>query len=35
MRKAKQILLESNLSITQIASEVGYANTQSFNRFLS
>lgn len=33
IEKAKQLLLESNLSITQIAAEVGYANVQSFNRF--
>jgi len=33
IQKAKQMLLESNLSISQIASEVGYANVQSFNRF--
>ncbi|MFC5470951.1 AraC family transcriptional regulator [Cohnella suwonensis] len=33
IEKAKQLLLESKLSITQIASEVGYYNVQSFNRF--
>ncbi|GMK37730.1 hypothetical protein PCCS19_07840 [Paenibacillus sp. CCS19] len=33
IEKAKQLLLESNLTITQIAAEVGYANVQSFNRF--
>lgn len=33
IQKAKEILLESNLSISQIASEVGYYNVQSFNRF--
>lgn len=33
IEKAKQLLLESNLSMTQIADEVGYANVQSFNRF--
>jgi AraC-like DNA-binding protein len=33
IEKAKQILLESNLSIAQIATEVGYYNVQSFNRF--
>lgn len=31
--KAKQLLLESDLTMTQIASEVGYYNIQSFNRF--
>lgn len=31
--KAKQMLLESNLSIAQIAGEVGYYNVQSFNRY--
>ncbi len=30
---AKRLLLESNLCISQIALEVGYMNTQSFNRF--
>lgn len=33
IQKAKQILLESNLNMTQIATEVGYYNVQSFNRF--
>lgn len=33
IEKAKQILLETNLSMTQIAAEVGYYNVQSFNRF--
>ncbi|MFD1956855.1 helix-turn-helix domain-containing protein [Paenibacillus thailandensis] len=33
IRKAKQLLLESKLTMTQIASEVGYNNVQSFNRF--
>ncbi len=33
IEKAKALLLESNLSIAQIASEVGYYNVQSFNRF--
>lgn len=33
IEKAKQLLLESNLNITQIASEIGYFNVQSFNRF--
>ncbi len=33
IEKAKAMLLESKLSIAQIASEVGYANVQSFNRF--
>jgi len=33
IEKAKQLLLESDLSITQIASRVGYYNVQSFNRF--
>lgn len=33
IEKAKQLLLESNLSIAQISSEVGYYNVQSFNRF--
>lgn len=33
IQKAKQLLLESKLNITQIASEVGYYNVQSFNRF--
>jgi len=33
IEKAKQLLLESNMSISQIATEVGYYNVQSFNRF--
>ncbi len=33
IESAKRLLLESNLTITQIASEVGYYNVQSFNRF--
>lgn len=33
IEKAKQLLAESNLSMTQIAGEVGYSNVQSFNRF--
>lgn len=33
IQKAKQLLLESNLNMTQIASEVGYYNVQSLNRF--
>ncbi|OIB02089.1 AraC family transcriptional regulator [Paenibacillus sp. LC231] len=32
IEKAKELLLESNLSIAQIASEVGYMNVRSFNR---
>lgn len=30
---AKRMLLETTLSISQIALEVGYMNVQSFNRF--
>ncbi|MCK0472818.1 AraC family transcriptional regulator [Halalkalibacter sp. APA_J-10(15)] len=33
IEKAKQMLVESNLTIAQIASTVGYNNAQSFNRF--
>lgn len=33
IEKAKQLLLETPLTIAQIASEVGYYNVQSFNRF--
>lgn len=33
IEKAKQLLLETSLTITQIAAEVGYYNVQSFNRF--
>lgn len=33
IQKAKQLLLESSFNITQIATEVGYYNVQSFNRF--
>jgi AraC-like DNA-binding protein len=33
IEKAKQLLLESDLTMTQIASEIGYFNVQSFNRF--
>ncbi|TYP73350.1 helix-turn-helix domain-containing protein [Paenibacillus methanolicus] len=33
IERAKQLLLETNLSMTQIAAEVGYSNVQSFNRF--
>lgn len=32
IEKAKELLLDSNLSIAQIASEVGYMNVRSFNR---
>ncbi|UQZ33276.1 AraC family transcriptional regulator [Paenibacillus sp. PK3_47] len=31
--KAKELLLDSELTIKQIAAEVGYFNVQSFNRF--
>ncbi|MEK3884618.1 helix-turn-helix domain-containing protein [Paenibacillus sp. PL2-23] len=33
IQKAKQLLHESDMTITQIASEVGYFNVQSLNRF--
>lgn len=33
IEKAKQLLVDSKLTITQIAAEVGYYNVQSFNRF--
>lgn len=33
IQKAKQLLMETDLTIKQIASEVGYYNLQSFNRF--
>lgn len=33
IEKAKRLLLESKLSIAQIAAEAGYYNVQSFNRF--
>ncbi|MGO4106918.1 AraC family transcriptional regulator [Paenibacillus sp. YAF4_2] len=33
IEKAKQLLMESKMTITQIATEVGYFNVQSFNRF--
>ncbi|THF75715.1 AraC family transcriptional regulator [Cohnella fermenti] len=33
IEKAKELLLESELTIAQIATEVGYYNVQSFNRF--
>ncbi len=33
IEKAKELLVESSLTITQIASDVGYYNVQSFNRF--
>lgn len=33
IQKAKGLLMESTLNITQIATEVGYNNIQSFNRF--
>ncbi|MFC0211956.1 helix-turn-helix domain-containing protein [Paenibacillus chartarius] len=33
IEKAKQLLVESKLTIAQIALEVGYFNVQSFNRF--
>jgi len=33
IEKAKRIMLECNKSMMQIASEVGYYNVQSFNRF--
>ncbi|WP_088102970.1 helix-turn-helix domain-containing protein [Halalkalibacter urbisdiaboli] len=33
IEKAKEMLVESNLTITKIASELGYNNAQSFNRF--
>lgn len=32
IEKAKELLVDSNLSIAQIASEVGYINVRSFNR---
>lgn len=33
IQKAKQLLVETSQNVTQIASEVGYNNPQSFNRF--
>jgi Response regulator containing CheY-like receiver domain and AraC-type DNA-binding domain len=33
IERAKQLLVETDLTIAQIASEVGYSNIQSFNRF--
>ncbi|SDZ60061.1 AraC-type DNA-binding protein [Evansella caseinilytica] len=33
IEKAKQMLVESSMTIAQIASEAGYNNVQSFNRF--
>ncbi|WP_151737274.1 AraC family transcriptional regulator [Paenibacillus tengchongensis] len=33
IEKAKQLLVDSGLTIKQIAAEVGYYNVQSFNRF--
>ncbi|RUS47899.1 helix-turn-helix domain-containing protein [Cohnella sp. AR92] len=33
IEKAKELLLDTPLTISQIASEVGYFNVQSFNRF--
>jgi len=33
IEQAKRLMLARNLSMAQIASEVGYANIQSFNRF--
>ncbi|WP_150268852.1 AraC family transcriptional regulator [Paenibacillus tepidiphilus] len=33
IEKAKQLLVDSDLTIKQIAAEVGYYNVQSFNRF--
>lgn len=33
IEKAKQLLLESSLTVAQISAEVGYNNVQSFNRF--
>ena len=33
IEKAKELLLDTELSIKQIAAEVGYYNVQSFNRF--
>ncbi|WP_020614867.1 AraC family transcriptional regulator [Paenibacillus daejeonensis] len=33
IEKAKELLQDTDLSITQIASDVGYYNVQSFNRF--
>ena len=33
IEKAKQLLLDTDMTIKQIASEVGYYNLQSFNRF--
>ncbi|MFS0728199.1 helix-turn-helix domain-containing protein [Paenibacillus sp. 1P07SE] len=33
IEKAKELLQHSDLTITQIASDVGYYNVQSFNRF--
>ncbi|MFD1904314.1 helix-turn-helix domain-containing protein [Paenibacillus rhizoplanae] len=35
IEQAKELLLDSGLTIKQIAAEVGYANVQSFNRFFS
>ncbi|MNC52231.1 HTH-type transcriptional regulator YesS [compost metagenome] len=33
IEQAKRMLVETTLSISQIALEVGYMNVQSFNRF--
>ena len=33
IEKAKELLLESGMTVKQIAAEVGYGNVQSFNRF--
>lgn len=33
IEKAKELLVQSDLTIAAIAAEVGYANVQSFNRF--
>lgn len=33
IQNAKQLLIESTLNVAQIATEVGYHNIQSFNRF--
>lgn len=33
IEKAKQLLMDTDLTIKQIAAEVGYYNVQSFNRF--
>ncbi|MNY68692.1 HTH-type transcriptional regulator YesS [compost metagenome] len=33
IENAKSLLIDSKLTIAQIATEVGYYNVQSFNRF--